>query len=497
MFIALLLVVVILVAGCTTGQPLPLASKGDALLAQGEIEFQNNNLHAAARLFTLAQENYTAAGNATAALEARDRASIARMMILEYPYNRSQVEEILNAHFPNVSADRRGSWLPCDQSQCIRSDGEYWYLDKSYMNILYHNPDLMQESTAAKGETPFYDQLAPYALAPAVQDSGTYVNPITWEGTEELSIPTDTLPKTGTLRVWIPLPIETDSQKNVTIISIEPAHYVKSQTGTHADIGIAYLEIPLEDVTGNYLNISAKFRFTHFEQRFFIDPLKVGKYNTSDPEYQKYTAPGKNIALTPALKQKALKVVGNETNPYLMAQKIYWHVIEMPYSSLSYARLLANVTPQPISEYVLTTGYGDCGAQSAYFAALCRAVGIPARALGGRQMVPGYGGGHFWSEYYLPGYGWIPNDVTVAEGAEWSFHATATERHQYKAYYAENLDPYRYIIQKDLDIPIVPDPDDATMQDMTFQEPKAMCDTCPVDPKFWLPKYWKVKITPK
>jgi len=491
----LLLAAAILSAGCTSEQMTTTASRGDALLAHGELEFRNNNFHAADQLFTLAQENYTAAGNASAALNARDWASIARMKVLEYPYNRSQIEGMLDTTYPDVPAERKASWLTCEKSQCIESDGELWYLGKMVNNIQYHNLDIMRNMTAAKGDTPFYDQLTPYALAPALPGMGNYINPITWEGTEELSIPSDRLPKTGILRLWIPLPIETDSQRNVTIISVEPSQYIKSTTGTKGEIGIAYFEIPLASVTSGSLDVTAKFRFTQFEQRFIIDPLKVGNYNTNDPEYLKYTTAGKNIALTPALKQKAREVVRNETHPYMMAQKIYWHVIEMPYSSLSYARLLANVTPQPISEYVLTTGYGDCGAQSAYFAALCRAVGIPARALGGRQMIPGYGGSHFWSEYYLPGYGWVPNDVTVAEGADWSYNATPDERLQYKTYYGENLDPYRYIIQKDVDVPLVPDPQDWTMQDMTFQEPKAMCDTCPVDPKFWLPEYWKVTIT--
>ena len=491
---ALVLIAVILAAGCTSGPATAPASKGDALSAQAEKEFTNNNLHAADRLFTLAQENYTAEGNAAAALKARDRATIARMMVLEYSYNRSEIGEIINAKFPDVPTVRRASWLPCDKSQCIGSDGEVWYMQRTVMNILYHNADLMQKSTGAKGETPFYDQLVPYALAPAVPASGTYVNPITWEGTETLSIPSERLPKTGTFRIWVPLPIETGSQKDVTIISVEPAQYVKSQTGTNGDIGLAYFEIPLQGVTGSYLNVSAKFRFTQHEQRFTIDPEKVGSYNTSDPEYRKYTGSQISITLTPELKQKAREVVGNETNPYRKAQKIYWHVISLPYSSISYPRLLANGTQKPASDYVVTTGFGDCGAQSAYFAALCRASGIPARAIGGRQMVPGYGGSHFWSEYYLPGYGWIPNDVTVAEGAEWSHNATDADRLRYKTYYSENLDPYRYIIQKDLDIPLVPDPGDTTMLDPTLQEAKAMCDTCPVDPKFWLPEYWKVTV---
>ena len=488
----LVLTIAVLAAGCMTGQATTPESKGDALFAQGEIAFQNNNLHAAAQLFTLAQENYTAAGNATAALNARNRASIAGRMTAEFPYNRSQIETIINATFPDIPAGRRESWLPCDQSQCITSDGSVWYLVSTVNNIKYHNMDIMRNATAEKGETPFYDQLKPYALAPAVQGAGNYINPISWEGTEVLSVPADQLPKNGTLRLWIPLPIETESQRNVTILSVEPAQYVKSRTGTDSDIGLAYLEIPLDSVTGDSLNVTATFRFTQYEQQFIIDPAKVGSYNTSDPEYLKYTAPGKNIAITPEIKAQALEIVGNETNPFLQAEKIYWHVIGLPYSSVPHARLDAAGIPE--STYVLSTGFGDCGSQSMYFAALCRAIGIPARAVGGYQLVPGYEGPHFWSEYYLPGYGWIPNDVTVAEGAEWSYNATDNERYQYKAYYAGNLDPYRYIIQKDVDIPLTPDAGDAVMFRTVVQSPKAVCDTCDTDPEFSLLENWTVNV---
>ena len=109
----------------------------------------------------------------------------------------------------------------------------------------------MQNMTRAKGDTPFYDQLTPYALAPAGQESGQLRPPRHLGRDRSAQYPAEELPKSGTLRLWIPLPIETDSQRNVTIVSVEPAAYVRSSTGTDADIGLAYLEIPLEDVTGS------------------------------------------------------------------------------------------------------------------------------------------------------------------------------------------------------------------------------------------------------
>lgn len=58
---------------------------------------------------------------------------------------------------------------------------------------------------------------------------------------------------------------------------------------------------------------------------------------------------------------------------------------------------------------------------------------------------------------------WIPVDVTVAEGAEWSYNATADERHRHQENFSGSLGPYRYIIQKSVDIPLTPDPGDAVV----------------------------------
>jgi len=84
---------------------------------------------------------------------------------------------------------------------------------------------------------------------------------------------------------------------------------------------------------------------------------------------------------------------------------------------------------------------GSCNQYSAFFVALCRAVGIPARSVSGfigwkpwikeedlrpiyefeTKLSPGglagvqhYGSQipHMWAEFYIPNYGWIPIDGT-------------------------------------------------------------------------------------
>ena len=489
----LIVLAAILAAGCTSQQQPPApVSQADTLSAQADAAFASGNFHTAGDLYSKAYDQYKGEGRADRARNAMNKGSVSFRMYAESPYNRSVMIAMINETFPAVPAERKASWLPCNASQCIESDGETWYFANTINNIQSHNMDLMRATLAKIGQTPFYDQVKSIALTPYNGSAGTCVNPVQWEGTETLTIPAAMLPKTGTLRLWIPLPVETPSQRNVTIVAVEPAQYVKSQTGTGADMGLAYLEIPLASVTGESLTVTARFRYSQCEVRYTIDPAKVGKYDTADPEYRKYTVSGKNIVITPAMKAKALGIVGNETNPYLQAEKLYWHVVSHPYSNVPHVRLSASGIPESV--YMLETGFGDCGTQSMYFAALCRSLGIPARAIGGYQLVPGHEGTHFWSEYYLPGYGWIPNDVTIAEGAEWSYEATDEDRHQYKDFYARNLDPYRYIIQKDVDVPLTPPAGDFVMFDMVVQSPKAVCETCDTDPEFAMLDDWKVVV---
>lgn len=494
MITAGILTALLLAAGCTSGTVPAQKSPGDALLMQGEHKFSAHNYLAAGRLFALAQENYSAAGDPTPALHARDRVTTAAMITFPFPLNRSGAEAQVAAAFPGQSAEERAALLDTMKVTTLTTDGEVMYASETVNNIWFHNPSLMHAKMAAMNRTPFYDDLTPLIFSPMKGGTGTWGEPVTWAGVGEVAIPRDTLPKTGTFRLWMPVPIATGSQTNVTIVSAEPARYVKSQTGTGAEIGIVYFEIPLAEYPDPFLNVTVKFRFAQHEQRFTIDPANVRPYNTTDPLYRKYTQSGANIVLTPAMKKKALEIVGNETNPYLQAQKIYGYIVNTyPYSHAPHSWLDATRTPE--AEYMLETGIGDCGTQSMYFAALCRSLGIPARAPGGYQMVEGYPGTHFWAEYYLEGYGWIPADVTVAEGADWSYNATQDERQRYKAYFSQNLDPYRYIIQNDVDIPLVPAVSRLFTNDMAFQEPRAECDTCTDDPIFWITDFWKLTIT--
>ena len=148
---------------------------------------------------------------------------------------------------------------------------------------------------------------------------------------------------------------------------------------------------------------------------------------------------------------------------------------------------------QAESVYVHQHKYGDCGAQSMYFAALCRSIGIPARATGGFQTFTGKPEGHFWAEVYLPDYGWIPVDPTAATMVDYLPSVTPAERQAFHDFYFGSQDDQRLVVQKDVDLPLIPRADMRVQLPMAVQMPAATCETMTDMPGFVLNEYWTFK----
>jgi len=454
-------------------------SRADDVYYYAKDAYEEQNYRSASEFFSRARLIYEEDGKTERATDTGTWKLRSDRMLYEFPYNRTTAKKVVAEAYPNASGEVVRGWLAPGVSQQIVSDGEILYFQDTVKNIMFHNLDLIREISRDKGRTPTYDNIKNVALLKADSRPEPYRRPVTYEGTGNISIPRDRLPIEGLLRFWIPLPVETDSQVNVTIFSVEPAKYIKKAPKVNGDIGVVYLEIPLEGLKED-LNFSVRFRFTEYEQHFAVDTAQIGPYDKDSDLYRKYTSSHDNIIITPDIERKARSIVGNETNPYLQARMIYRYITEtLPYSHVPHIYL--NTAEIPESLYVHETGFGDCGTQSMYFCALCRALGIPARTIGGWQLIPGMEGPHLWAEFFLQDYGWIPVDVTVAESADWSFDASQGERTRFKDFYFANLDAYRFIIQKDVDVHLDPDPGDVVIFTTAHQYPVAVCNSSEYD----------------
>jgi len=128
---------------------------------------------------------------------------------------------------------------------------------------------------------------------------------------------------------------------------------------------------------------------------------------TVPEDIESYLRPEPNIESDDALiKQTADEIAFAKANAWLTAGAIAeW--------------IQKNITPDPEASVgakeALASKKGDFTAQSLLTIAMCRAVGIPARLVGGLAYTDGKFAQHYWMECYMGDAGWIPMDPALGQ----------------------------------------------------------------------------------
>ena len=136
-----------------------------------------------------------------------------------------------------------------------------------------------------------------------------------------------------------------------------------------------------------------------------VDVANISPYQKDQKLFRRFTAPGDWIDTEGTVADRALSIVGTETNPYLQAKAIFsWMNDNMNFVPANQAERSAKTT--------LMRRSGDCGQYSILFTAMCRSLEIPTRVVSGFWV---NGGRHRWAEFYIEGEGWIPVDVAAAQ----------------------------------------------------------------------------------
>jgi len=145
-------------------------------------------------------------------------------------------------------------------------------------------------------------------------------------------------------------------------------------------------------------------------------------YDPEDSDLSLYTVSEYYInSDSQQIKSAVKSVTGEETDPVKIAEKFYDFVIDkMVYDE---EKLALGISDYLYASEILRNGKGVCTDYSILYTALCRAAGIPAKFVQGLPIFSivseGKGElpyGHAWVEIKLPGYGWIPVDITAEGG---------------------------------------------------------------------------------
>ncbi len=246
-----------------------------------------------------------------------------------------------------------------------------------------------------------------------------------------IDVPYDEALAGDTLRVWMPIPFESDRQNSVNILSASQPDYVLSgDKSIHSTI---YFEKPVAIGQPTHFDYEAEFvtEGSYFSPEYIAANMKP--YDKSSELYRRYTA----VEPPHVIKADSLArhIVGDETDPYRQSELVYDYIIRnFPWAG---AREYSTITCIP--EYVIREGHGDCGQVSLLYISLMRSLGVPARWESGWMLHPKEKNLHDWAEVYFEGVGWVPVDVSFGrytradDPRAQKFYSTGMDAHRFAA----------------------------------------------------------------
>lgn len=157
--------------------------------------------------------------------------------------------------------------------------------------------------------------------------------------------------------------------------------------------------------------VSQTYWFDRYGLETKINPAAVIETYENPKLVAEYTKPTKYL---PVEDEKIAKIVKDtvkwETNPYIKAELLFTYLID----TFRYTDFI----PEKSVIEAFDSNRADSFVYSLAYATLLRNAGIPARVKSGYII---YGDKktreHFWNEFYLEDFGWVPVDPALADGA--------------------------------------------------------------------------------
>ena len=175
-------------------------------------------------------------------------------------------------------------------------------------------------------------------------------------------------------------------------------------------------------------------------------------YDKDDEDLLKYTTDDLFVdSDNPEIRNTAKSLIKNETRPIEIAKILYNYVTRNLY--YDFPRAEDKDYEFLYASEILERRKGVCADYAILYTALLRSAGIPARLAAG---IPVYtilcekekeiDMGHAWVEVKLPGYGWIPIDITVEDNfmSENYYLDITTEKGPGYLYKNMTMDPWSY-----------------------------------------------------
>jgi transglutaminase-like putative cysteine protease len=227
----------------------------------------------------------------------------------------------------------------------------------------------------------------------------------------------------NSLYLWFPLPSRSASQRGARVLNRNAEPFVENYRGTSL-----YQFTDL--LSGSRRNVVLSFVIDVYAVETSVKAQEI-KISGDSPMTALYTLPS---ALVPSdsglIIARAAAVTGRERNPYVKARMIYdWLITQGGIR----AAALGGGALEALEETM-----ADSYRASLLYCALARAAGVPAIPVSGvlvnRLQETSR---HYWAEFWIDGFGWIPLDPALGAGAA---PGNFNLRPDHGAYYFGNLD---------------------------------------------------------
>jgi transglutaminase-like putative cysteine protease len=369
-----------------------------------------------------------------------------RRILLDFTLDADAVEAGVHKQIPDLRDEEFAKWNAAGLFEHMEIDGRTLYFKRSPSNLFRLNAEArarrdpnLPPITDGPMESPnaHHVEVRDAALA---QDS-RHVAPRRIRVTQSLSVHADAVPDGEKVSAWLPYPRAIPGQQeDIRFVSSVPArHRVAPESALQRTV---HLEQPSH--AGQATAFSITYEVTIYGQYVAIDADKVAPVKIT-PQLAPFVAErAPHVVFTDAMRLFSAQVVGDETNPYRIAQKLYAAVDKIPWAGAREYSTISN-----IGDYALHAGHADCGQQTLLLITLLRLNGIPAKWQSGWIYSDGdYNNMHDWGWLYLAPYGWVPMDVT--------FGRMKSDDPAIANFYLGGFDAYRIAFNDDYSRPLVP-----------------------------------------
>jgi transglutaminase-like putative cysteine protease len=205
----------------------------------------------------------------------------------------------------------------------------------------------------------------------------------------------------GAARMWIPLASSDDFQ-TVDVEAINAPGVPRVLEDAEHGNSVLFLQLGPED--------SGKQVEVHYD----VERREKAAYAAEESDVTRYLAPERLVPLNETFRSIAEEVVKGKKTDLVRARAIYDHVIDR----MRYMKY-GGGWGRGDAVYACDVRTGNCTDFHAYFIALARSVGIPARfaigiAVPSERDEGGIDGYHCWVEFYADGK-WWPVDISEAD----------------------------------------------------------------------------------